>query len=257
MAAEVPDLKAGTDIFTCDGILKKAAGYKGLKLNEGSLGANSETIITYILDGELLDFLEKRGIKRQDRSDTHNTIFTIVDENPQKEVPGVGPSNYWNFKVSASNQGKQFNLRIDLRVFFRIHNRERGIALTPLAVGTFLSPCDHLPNFRMFKALVESSSGPLLPIVKEIAESDDGQAVVTWTDLGLGGIRSISDLFSEFVCGNKAISELARQGNVFNLDPFLRYRGSGGELFIAEPAQPKVFRMWKQQLEDYRDSLAL
>lgn len=246
-------LTPGIDIFTKLELLKKAAEHKGLKLCEGGERANSEPIKEYALGDKLLDILAERGIKRQPRPDCHNEIFTLVDENPQIEVPGWAPSNYWNFKLLEGDEHK-FDLHISLGVGFGINIKERGVVLCPRANGTFLSPADRVPNFRMFKALVESDEDA--PIVaKELAESN-GSVVVTWTDIGLGGIRRLSDLFIEFAGSNETIKQLSRKQEVFNPSPAPQYQKFDDELFIAEPAQPGVFKTWQAQLNEYRVCLA-
>jgi hypothetical protein len=127
------------------------------------------------------------------------------------------------------------------------------MVLVPLARGTFLSPCDALPNFRMFKALVDSDEGA--PAVAKELVASDGSLVVTWTDLGLGGIRTMTNLFAEFAGSNDTIQQLGRSGQVFDPNPHQEYAQPGDELFIIEPAQPGVFAAWRAQLKQYRGRL--
>src|SRR3989344_1436391 len=147
-------LTMGVDALTLLDLLRGAAAYKGLKLQEGASRAYSEPIKVYALNEALLAILAERGIKRQDRSDCRNEIFTLVDENSQEKVSGWSPSNYWNFKLLEGEKGK-FNLRVALSVGFGINLEKRGIVLVPQAHGLFLSAADPLPNLRMFKALAE------------------------------------------------------------------------------------------------------
>src|SRR3989338_1325421 len=207
------DLTAGVDIFTLLDLLRKVAAHKGLKLQEGASKAYSEPIKVYTLDGKLLAVLAERNIKREDRPDCRNEIFTLVDENPQEKVPGWASSNYWNFKLLEGDKSK-FDLRVTLSVGFGLNLEKRGVVLVPQAHGSFLSPADSLPNFRMFKALVESSAGAP-EVARELAASD-GTIVVTWTELGLGGIRKLPHLFSEFAARNETVAQLGENGEVFN-----------------------------------------
>lgn len=247
-------LAVGKDCFTLLGLLAMAATHKGLKLLEGSTKAYSEPIKTYDLDDKLLALLAERRIKQQDRPDCNHKIFTLVDENLQEKVPGWEPSNYWNFKPLEGEGGK-FNLKIELCVGFTVSSRERGIRLAPMAHSPFISPMDSLPNFRMFKALVENDEN-ILAVAKEIAASD-GTVQITWTDLGVGGIRTLEVLFEEFAGGNEKVKGLARRQEVFDPVPYPRYQKPGEKLFIVEPAQSRVFQAWREQLDEYRSSLAV
>lgn len=240
-------LTMGVDAFTLLDLLKKAAAYKGLKLQEDTLKAYSEPIKVYLLEDKLLAVLAERGIKQQARPDCRNEIFTLVDENPQEKVPGWTPSNYWNFLLEGN--GHKFDLRVSLSVGFEINTKKRGIVSWPQAHGSFPSAGDKLPNFRMFKALVESDDD-VPAIAKELAASD-GSIVITWTGLGLGGIRKLADLFTEFAGRNETIAQLGKNQKIFDPVPNPQYQQPGDELFVAELAQPKVFQAWRTQLNEY------
>lgn len=245
-------LTMGDNALTLLDLLRKAAAHKGLRLHEGASMAYSEPIKKYVLDEKLLAALAERNIRQQDRPDCRNEVFTLVDENPQENVSGWSPSNYWNFKLGEGKK-REFDLRVTLSVGFGINFQKRGVVLASRASGSFLSAADHLPNFRMFKALVElDTDAPA--VTKELAASN-GTIVITWTELDLGGIRRLTDLFAEFAARNETIAQLGRNGSVFNPTPSPRYQQPGGELFIPEPAQPKIFEAWRAQLNEYRSHL--
>ena len=246
------NLTANVDSFTLLDLLRKAAVHKGLRLHEGASKAYSEPIKVYTLDNKLLAMLAERNIKQQDRPDCRNEIFTLVDENPQEKVSGWSPSNYWNFKPLEGDKSK-FDLRVTLSVGFGLNLEKRGVMFVPQAHGSYVSAADSLPNFRMFKALVESDTDANA-VAKELSVSD-GTIVVTWTELGLGGIRKLSHLFSEFAGRNETVAQLGRNGEVFNPAPNPRYQQPGDELFVAEPVQPKVIQAWRTQLNEYRADL--
>lgn len=246
-------LTMGVEAFTLLDLFKKTAKHKGLKLHESSSSDYSEPIKTYILDDKLLTVLAEQGIKGHIRPDCSNEIFTLEDHNPQEPAPRFLPSNYWNFKLLEGNSNK-FDLRVSLGVSFVVNIKKRGIVFWPQAQGTFLSPMDHLPNFRMFKALAEKDK-KAPAVAKELAASD-GSIVITWTELGLGGIRKLSDLFAELAGQNETIKQLGRGGDMLDPVPYPSYYRQVDELFIAEPAQPKIFQAWRAQLNDYRACLA-
>lgn len=245
-------LRKGKDCFTLLDLIRKAAAKKGLMLHEGASRPYSEPIATYALDDKLLALLAERGIKRQARPDCQHRIFTLIDENPQEPSPGFAASNYWNFQL-VEGQRDRFDLRISLAVGFAVNIEKRGVTLWPQAHGTYLTAADHLPNFRMFKALVESG-GEVLAVAREIAESG-GHVLVGWRDLRLGGIRKLSDLFKEFARGNRVVEHLAREGEVFNPAPYPSRQEIADTLFIAEPAQSRVIAAWREQLASYRAAL--
>ena len=248
------NLIVGKDCFTLLGLLGKVATHKGLKLLEGSSEAYSKPIKTYTLDDKLLALLAECGIKRQARPDCNHEIFTLVDQNPQEKVSGWASSNYWNFKLFKDEHSK-FNLQIELCVGFSISPRKRGIMLVPMAHAPFLSPTDSLPNFRMFKALVENDE-TVLAVAKELAASD-GTVAVTWTDLDVGGIRTLAVLFEEFTGNNEQIKRLAMRQEVFDPVPYPQHQEPGDKLFIVETAQSRVFQAWQEQLKEYQNSLAV
>jgi len=243
------ELVKGKDIFTLLDLLRRAAAYKNLKFKDGG-----SPIKVYNLDEKILNVLTERGIKRQERPDCWNKIFTLVDQNPQEKIPGCNPTNYWNFKLLEGND--RFDLRVTLSVGFGLNFKKRGIVLVPQAHGPFVSPGSLFSHFRMFKALVESDEEEDLPTVAKELAASDGEIVVTWTELGLGGIRELSHLFEEFASGNETVKRLGRNEEIFNPAPYL-YQQPGDKLFIAEPAQPKLFYFWQAQLNEYRASLSV
>ncbi len=240
-------LEMGVNVFSPRDLIEKAARHKGLTLVADQLVPRSAPIKRYQLTKRQLAALSDRGIKRQFRPDCRDEIFTLVDENPQEKIPGFAVDNFWNFKLVAAG-GSHFDLGIRLQVEFSICLKKRGIVFTPRAYGTFLSPVSGLPHFRMFQALVESDSRAL-SVAKEIAHSN-GNILVGWTELGLGGIRHCIDLFAEFAGQNEEVRELGRSGKVFGPDP-------SADWYISEPVQSSLFETWEFQLENYRARLAV
>lgn len=243
-------LASGVDILTTVELLRRAAAHKGFTLGEGRGWKSAKPVKDYRLDDRLLAALARRNIVRQPRPDCRG-IFTLVDEGLQREVPGWAPSCYWNFK--AREEDGAFDLRITVSVDLELNTRERGVVLVPRAHGTFISPADPVPHFRMFRALVEADEDA--PAVARELAASDGHLVVFWGDLGLGGIRRLSDLFIEFACGNEGVRHLGHEGRIFDPAPFPQHQPSGDELYVMEPAQPRVFQAWREQIDGYRARL--
>lgn len=246
------DLRPGVDWFTLWQLFQKAAKHKGLKLPAQSTVC--QPIKSYELNDDLLKILAKRNIRRQVRPDVNHPMLTLVDENSQQPCSGFLPSNYWNFKWD--DKKKKLCLEIKLYIELIFDERQRAVVLLPKTMASLLSPIDHWPNFRMFQALVEADEKPPA-IAKEIADTKTGQLLVTFTDLGLGGIRSLLDLFLlEFAYKNKTVVDLAQAYPVFDPHPLHRYREQTGRVLIAEPAQPKIFQAWETQLKELRRKLS-
>ncbi|MFA6587668.1 MAG: hypothetical protein WCT08_01225 [Patescibacteria group bacterium] len=244
------DLREGIETFTAKALYQKVATLKGLQLSTDP--TQSLPMKEYELDDPLLAVIEAGGIKRQPRPDCRDETFTLLDQNPKSAWSAS--SNYWNFKFREDKAGV-FDLQISPSVKLCIDTRKRGIILTPQAHGTFLSPANNLTIFRMFKILTEhDAEAPAL--AKELAASD-GEIVVTWTELGLGGIRKASDLFREFSGNKDALWGLNTHQRIFQPDPSPFNQKDEEELFVIEPAQPKLFNLWQAQLEKYRASLVL
>jgi hypothetical protein len=245
-------LVPGKNCFTALDLLQRAAKHKGLPLQDSGQFARSESFCTHDLNEKRLKLLKEKGFELKSRPDCHYETVTLVDNNPQVSRPGYAASNYWNFKRKEGSES--FNLRISLSVNLRICQTERGIILSPNASGTFLSPSDFLPNFRMFKALTESDA-KALAVAKELAASE-GEIIVTWTELGLGGMRSLRDLFDEFAGTNEMISMLSCNSDILDPVPHVDRQSDDEKMWVCEPAQPRLFKTWRQQIKSYRDSLA-
>ncbi len=248
---EQKTIQVEVGFYTLSDLFKSVAKLMGLKLRDAETSrVISRPLRSYTLDHTLMAALAKQGIRQHPRTD--DTI-TLADENPQNETPGYHPSNYWNFKRPDGENGVAPELRIDLCVELLMNFKERGIVLLPRAQGGGVSPVDPLPNFRMFRALTEADPKPLR-VAKRIA-ANEGGVVVTWSDLGLGGLRTLSMLFNEFKGGNENIETLARKVGVFEPNPYALLRNGGSLEFVPERAQPLIFRAWNFQLENYRESL--
>ncbi len=248
----VINLESGVESITLVGLIKKAARLKGLVYWDGCERACSKPIATYALDNETLAFLAKHGVKQNPRPDG---IFTLSDTTERPEPRGdTVETAFWNFRRRKDRKDEKIDeLEIALSVGFGITMEKRGIILLPQAYGTFLSPGYNGAHRHMFKLLVEyHQDAPA--VAQEIAASDD-TFVVGFTELGLGGIRRLSDLFEEFARGNHTIKQLANHQEVFNPMPYPYYQNPGDELFIIEPAQPKVIGVWRAQLTEYRSNL--
>lgn len=239
--------------ITAIDLLRKAAEAKGAKLLEGANRAYTEPLATIIVDDDIAQKLEAAGIKRQPRPDGRGTIFTLVDIGPQHHTPGWSPSNFWN--VLRDDPSQPFDMRFELSAALNINEAERGIVFSPLVHCKGVSASDPLPRLRMFKALSECiDEAPT--IVRELAASEV-IVVLHWTDLGLGGIRSVSTLFNEFCGKNNKLKEFASRERLFQPDPYPPHGQPADELYVAEPFQPALFKTWREQLHGFSAQIAV
>lgn len=243
-------LVPGKDLIILRELYARAAKHFGLELKQCDSLVYTKPIKSYQLSRKILAFLDKRKIKLHQRPGDNNEIITLMDENPQKEVPGWVSTCWWNFKAKA--KGKGFNLKISLGFSLRLDANGAGIWVFPHADCPYVGPCDHLPNWRMFQALVSyDSKAP--EVAKQMAASK-GNIFLSWEDLALGGLVTIEKLFMDFAGGNKALEEIASKCQVFDPKP-LNYGHSLDRRYITKPAQTIILTRWRKQLVEYRKKL--
>ena len=217
-------------------LVREAVDYLGIELEcfetKPHTISYTKTLGSYKLEGEFLEALKKNGFKLDKREDG---ITTLYDENP--------PNDYWNFK-------EENELLITLHLKPHVSKRERGVVFHPLAHGTFLSPVDGLIMFRFFKVVADYDT-KTHPSVRRLVNEEVGTFTVSWTEIGLGGIKIIGELFDEFVGYKEKIKELAKSRfNPFEPDP-----KEDCWKFIPEPFQPALFNIWQKQVDEFKSEL--
>ncbi|MBI4090696.1 MAG: hypothetical protein HY422_01610 [Candidatus Komeilibacteria bacterium] len=217
--------------LTSSQLLERAAQFVAaltMELHEGSRG-RTKTIVTYPLAGLDRTAMENAGL----RSESNSRMTTFALDN----------GGYWNFRHDHEHTDQ---ITIALSAIASISETDRGVAFIPCAHGTFLSPADNESHRRMFRFL--ASIHPEAPdIVQKLAQD---RVVVRWSEIGLGGIRSIERLFSEFCKGNETLRRLAISIlNPFSPNPFSRDNVEE-DRFIEESAQPNVLAGWRRQLHE-------
>ena len=229
--------------------MELAANFKGLAVREDDGGCryHSDPIKTYVLGDDELFFLNQQGIV-DGGYPGEKKHHILIDTNASEGAR-------WSFQRCKTKK-QEFNLSVELWVGIEIDIKKRGVVFWPRAASSFISPAERFPQFRMFKALVDSDKNALV-VAKEIAESD-GSIIITWSELGLGGIRKLSSLFHEFAGGNDLVRDLARRvSGIFTPAPSQQFQQPSQEMYIAEPAQAVVFENWRKQLKSYRARLAV
>ena len=91
-----------------------------------------------------------------------------------------------------------------------------------------------------------------------VAANVETPPVIHWSEIELGGVKSVGRLFDELFGRNEKAMELARS-TLSPFDPSPNPKGTVLEikdrLFILEDYQPTLFRQWKEQLQDFKTSL--
>lgn len=223
-------------LLTKEQLMEKAADYKGIMINfKNNSLLVSEPFGTYELVGAFLAAMKEWRFTLTHRQDGVTTLSDDLEKD-----------SYWNFKDK---------LLLNLCASFSVNEHNRGVVLLPCASGTFLSSIRHSSNFRIFR-VVAKYDAKAHPLVGEMV-AENGEVIVSWTQLKLGGIRSIPMLFEEFLyingTGRQGIERLA-SSSVSPLEPNPVARGQE-EYFLTEPYQPLLFKLWMTQLYDFKNSL--
>lgn len=237
----MPELKKGENVFNRWDLLNMAAGYKKLRIKDGSREAHTEPVIEYDL-GDKIDVLEENNIIRGYRQ---SNVFTLIDTNSQPEFFRHGQSCQWDFRKDESG-----NYILKIKLSIRIQKEDFGIALVPCAEA-YVSPVyGSLSHFHMFRTLVlNDEKAPAL--AREIAGSY-GKLVVTWAELGLEGIKPMFGWFKEFTADQKSVIGLGMERKIFDPNPF-RNGGLGETLYVLpEHAKSILFKAWRHQLTEFR-----
>ena len=233
--------KIKSQLLTKNNLLLKAAAIKKvvLSLDHNSL-LISKPFVSYKLEGEFLDILKKNGFKLDYRTDG---VITLSEENSE---------GYWNFYDKPNEKSE---LRLDLCVVFGVYESERGVVLRSDTSGGYLSPAILRSHLKVFEAVAQYKVTKIHPLVKEIV-AGQGKTVVSWKQLGLGGLRSVPALFDELTIQSgrrtSSLKDLARS-SVSPFDPSPVDQEE--RLFLPETYQPLLFELWWEQLRDFKGDL--
>ncbi len=217
----------------------------------------SKAFDTRKISGVFLKELKSNNFSLNYRDDG---VITLSDNNRQKENGIFRSSNYWNFR---NNEEKKDPLILEMRIRARLDGKERGIHCYPCVTGSFLSPVDHLPQWRVFKILFNiiqnSETEGCKKIVRDIAQSEKGEVFVSWSDISnshmhLSGIRTISKLFSEFIRGHESLQRLINTCPHLEIFSFIKEKE---DFFVLERFHLEIFDLWKEELDNFISELKI
>ncbi len=235
-------------------LIERAAAAKGLTIKERDKGKDepeTEVIGTYNLDKGLLETLRKVGFTFEPgRTPPHDTMVYLSGNSNQKGQE-IFDSDCWCWK-RAGEAVKNPQLAVYLKL--SVDERERGVVAVPEVWGNCDGGACHRLTINKLVMVIASYFPDAHPLLKEM--TTDLYPVIHWGDIGLGGIRSAGMLFKELFGHSKFVSELASSNvSPFVLDPKQTGCDYFYNYFVAEPDQPRLFRQWRRQLQEYKNKL--
>lgn len=211
----------------------------------------SRVIETFNLDEGFLIALKNAGFSFEPGIKPPHDTMIYLSGNSHQEDQETFYSDCWAWERGKTDH--QLTISFNLWV----EEDKRGVVCEPEVWGNCSGGACHRPTINKFVAVVANHFPNVHPLIKQAA--DDGcQAIIYWSDIGLGGIKSIDRLFRELYGRNEVIIRLADS----ILSPFTpnpnratRGLGSGDKFFVLESDQPRLFRQWRGQLQELRSKL--
>ncbi|MEK7121598.1 MAG: hypothetical protein AAB857_02720 [Patescibacteria group bacterium] len=228
-------------------LIEKAAASRGLTIkryHENGQYSETEIVGTYKLDKELLEALGKVGFTFEPgKKSPYDTMIYLTGNSNQKGQE-VFDSDCWDWKRTETNHELTIYLRLS------VSEKERGVVAVPEVWGNCSGGACHRPTINKFVVTVAGYSPDAHPLLKEMTL--DSYPTIHWSDVGLGGIKSVGTLFRELYGHNESILMLANS----NISPFAPSPKQGKyNYFVVESDQPRLFEQWENQLRAYKDKL--
>ncbi len=246
-----------SDLLKESELIKKAASYVGIVLHEQPekhlypLRFRSEIIGTFDLDEGFLAALKKAGFSFKSGIKPPYNEMVYLSGNSDQKGQETFESDCWAWEKTRTD----YQLTINLNLW--VEESKRGVVCEPNVWGNCSGGACHRPTINKFVAVVASHFPNAHPLIKRTADNDS-RAIIYWSDIGLGGIKSLGYLFNELYGQNKRINQLA--GSI--LSPFIpspKTSGFGIEdrdrSFVLESDQSKLFEQWKKQLQELKFAL--
>lgn len=212
---------------------------------------DTEPVRTFKLDRDFIAALEKHGFTfGPGTRSPHNEMVYLAGHSNQRGAE-IFETDCWAWKRTETDP--QLNIRFNLRV----SEGKRGVMCVPHVWGNCSGAAVHQPTIdKLVKAVSEHFSD--LHTLIMVAANVETPPIIYWSEIELGGIKSVGWLFNELFGRNEKAMELARS-TLSPFDPNPNTQGRIWEvkdrLFVLEAYQPKLFRQWREQLEAFKTSL--
>jgi hypothetical protein len=229
-------------------LVTKALEFKGLQFAQmGSVSCSKPFATQLITKAFFKAMVEQNCVIRICGATTGGHLRIYLGKPTARDEAYI-PTTQWAFPRDNS-------VSLELSVGFKMSFGGRCLRLFPRVFSNQATAMEdvQMAIFRAYAMAFPESD----PIVKEIILGE-GSAYVGFWNLGLGGLRSIASLFSEF-CGDNSgnLSRLAHSDlNPFSFDPTGSYMPIGErERYLPEPYQPQLLRLWAAEREEYKSRI--
>ena len=238
-------------------LIKRVASYADLILREDKYQTYSRIILTseivgtFDLDMTFLDALKVAGFTFLPGVNPPHDKMVYLSGNSDQRGQDIIDSDCWAWKKTETLH--------QLAVYFRlvIDEHARGVICIPEVSGNCSGSACHRSTIDRLMSIIATHYSSTHPLIGQITEKNP-HPVIGWSEIGLGGIRSIGWLFDEAYGRNRKIVQLVDTNiSPFAPNPRSRFNISAAtdRLFVLESDQPKLFRQWKSQLAILRSEL--
>lgn len=242
-------------VLTGSEIMASAFQHCGLEARQGS--EDADVYGTYELTGVLLQDLQRRGIcsnpYNSDGRPLPPGVTNFVDYGePRQTLDPTEPRGSrggsrgctWTFYEEQPRR---------IKISATVEIESQGVRLTPRTNGFSFVDEHHL---RVFKVLKECGV-EMHPFAHRIIDSDEGNVLIAWEELGLGGILTLENTFKSFCQGQAEIEKLIEIGVFFPIPRPPRGTTKVDAPYIPLPAQSELHREWRRQLDDFITRITL
>ncbi len=236
-------------------LIRKAAAFMSLVLKDeprehtSYLTFDSLSVDSFSLnDRGFISALEKAGFTFGPGVGASRKEIVYLDGGSNQKGAEIFESDCWSWTR------KEANPRLDVRFRLSISEERRGVVCLPEVWGNCGGGACHQPTIQKFVEVVAIYFVEAHALIKECVKAKPCP-VISWSDIGLGGVKSVEHLFQELFGKNANVLKLAYSNiSPFNPDP-RNWPRKEDKLFVLEPDQPKLFKQWRTQLQEFGDSL--
>jgi len=212
---------------------------------------DSEPVGTFNLDTAFIIALNRHGFTFDTGTKPPHDEMQYLNGHSDQQGAEMFESDCWAWKRTETYP------QLDVRFRLRVSEEKRGIVCEPHVWGNCAGGACHQPTIDKFMKVVSEHFSDLHPLITRATDVET-PPIIYWSEIGLGGIKSVGRLFDELFEKNKKVIELAHSAlSPFEPDPQQQASiiNPKDRIFVPEDYQPQLFRQWKEQLWLLRTSL--